>query len=159
MITAWTMLKKWKKRIFYIKLRCHYVLGCSLFIKNALYFTGIESCSCVTEIGLKILELMVFVIGKNAPRHTHLGGNPTITPNFFTIWENFLVFFKSNLISYRNMQEFIVFGYNISLWIYGVSPDFGVKMVSFVITPKVTTAGEFFRHCSPLFCTYFGSFE
>ena len=68
-------------------------LGCSLFIKNALYFTGIESCSCVTEIGLKILELMVFVIGKNAPRNTHLGGNPTIAPNFFTIWENFLVFF------------------------------------------------------------------
>ena len=54
-----------------------YILGCSLFQKNALYFTGIESCSWDTKISLKIIELMVFVIGKNTPRHTHFGGNPT----------------------------------------------------------------------------------
>ena len=57
-------------------------LGCSLFIENALCFTGIEPCSWVTEISLMILELMVFVIEKNTPRHTHFGGNTTAKPYF-----------------------------------------------------------------------------
>ena len=57
-------------------------LGCSLFIENALCFTGIEPCSWVTEISLIILELMVFVIEKNTPRHTHFGGNTTAKPYF-----------------------------------------------------------------------------
>ena len=48
-------------------------------------------------------------------------------------------------MSYRIIQEFIALGYNMSLWIYGVSPNFGVKMISFVITPQVTTAGELFK--------------
>ena len=48
-------------------------------------------------------------------------------------------------MSYRIMQEFIAFCYNMSLRIYGVSTNFWVKMISFVITPYVTTAGEFFK--------------
>ena len=48
-------------------------------------------------------------------------------------------------MSYRIMQEFIAFCYYMSLRIYGVSPNFWVKMISFVITPQVTTAGEFFQ--------------
>ena len=68
--------------LYFSKYSIRCLLGCSLFIKNALYFTGIESCSWVTEISLKILELMIFAIGKKTPRHTLFGGNPTTATIF-----------------------------------------------------------------------------
>ena len=43
-------------------------IGCSLFLKSALYFTGIEACSWVTVRSLKILDFVYFVIEKNTPR-------------------------------------------------------------------------------------------
>ena len=78
-------------------------LGCCLFIKNALYFTGIESCSWVTEISLKILELMVFVIGKKTPRHTLFGGNPT-TATIFVKFSCFIFIQPHELPNYSRIH-------------------------------------------------------
>ena len=55
--------------------------------------TGIEPCSCVTEISLKILKLMVVVIGKKTPQPTHLRGNPISAPYLFFVFDIFLFFF------------------------------------------------------------------
>ena len=49
-------------------------LGCSLFLKCALYFTGIEACSWVTVRSLKILDFVYFVIEKNTPRSRTFAG-------------------------------------------------------------------------------------
>ena len=97
---------------------------------------GIESCSWITKLGLKIIELMVFVIGKKVPRIPIWG--VILQPHiiFFTILENFLFLFTSNPISYWNIQEFIAFGYNISLWIYGVKSWFWSKNGQFCEYPQ-----------------------
>ena len=65
------------------------MVGCSLFIKNALNFNGIKSCASFTDRSPKQLELMVIGIGKSTPRSHLFRGKMTHLNNFLKILYNF----------------------------------------------------------------------
>jgi len=61
------------------------------------------------------------------------------------IWDLFRVFVSSGPMSCRVVQEFVAFCCCMGLRMYDVGPNFWVGVISFVIAPWVTTAGEFFQ--------------
>ena len=103
-----------------------FALGCSLFNKSALYFTGITLCSSFTDRSLKTPELVVLYIGKDVPRVQLLGVKPD--PYIEVIFlVNFLYFSTSIFIIYRYTQDFVRLGPNIMPKICGLGTDYGVK--------------------------------
>ena len=73
------------------KRQCVCVLGWSLFLKSDLNFMDIKYCALFTELG-RIVESLVFYMGKSTPRPTHLGGKTMDLEVFFNVYSFCIIF-------------------------------------------------------------------
>ena len=95
----------------------------------------IKPSSYFTVRSQKILDLIVFIIGKKTPQSKVL--RVKLCPDIFVFqFNNFPIFFLvSNLIIYQYIQHLLTFSEDMCFKTYGVGLKSGIKMTKLRFTP------------------------